>query len=122
MATDKEFMDFIVDQVGNAGCISYRKMFGEYVLYCDGKAVALVCDNLLYVKPTKGGRAFIGNVVEASAYPGAKMSFSLRIKSMTVYARIPTSQSLYVPMSALTASASFYSLARGIACFSPMWA
>ena len=50
-------------------------MFGEYAIYCDEKVVALICDNRLYVKPTAGGKAFIDNVVEAPAYPGAKMSY-----------------------------------------------
>jgi TfoX/Sxy family transcriptional regulator of competence genes len=75
MASDKSFVDFVVDQIENAGQITYKKMFGEYALYCDGKVIALVCDNRLLVKPTEAGRSFIGNVVEASAYTGAKLSF-----------------------------------------------
>ena len=75
MASDKSFVEFIVDQIDNAGQITFKKMFGEYALYCDGKVVALVCDNRLFVKPTMGGRAFIGDVVEAPAYTGAKPSF-----------------------------------------------
>lgn len=50
-------------------------MFGGCTLYLDGKVVALVCDDQLFVKPTSAGRAFIGKVVEAPAYPGAKNSF-----------------------------------------------
>ncbi|MCX6250182.1 MAG: TfoX/Sxy family protein [Bacteroidetes bacterium] len=75
MASDKSFVDFIVDQIENAGQITYKKMFGEYALYCEGKVVALVCDNQLFVKPTISGRAFIGNVIEAPPYVGAKTSF-----------------------------------------------
>jgi TfoX/Sxy family transcriptional regulator of competence genes len=75
MASDQEFVDFIVDQLENAGDITSRKMFGEYVIYCDGKVTALVCDNQLFVKPTEAGRSFIGEVVEAPPYPGAKTSF-----------------------------------------------
>ncbi len=75
MASDQNFVEFIVGQIENAGLITYRKMFGEYAIYSDGKVVALVCDNQLFVKPTTGGRAFIGHVVEAPPYPGAKPSF-----------------------------------------------
>ncbi|MFZ4523656.1 MAG: TfoX/Sxy family protein [Bacteroidales bacterium] len=75
MASDQSFIEFIADQIENVGQITYKKMFGEYALYCEGKVVALVCDNRLFVKPTEGGRAFIGDVVEAPAYPGAKPSF-----------------------------------------------
>ena len=75
MASDQSFVEFIVDQMGNDGHVSQRKMFGEYALYCDGKVVALICDNQLFVKPTEGGRAYIGNIVEAAPYPGAKLYF-----------------------------------------------
>lgn len=75
MASDQGFVDFIVDQLKNAGRVAYRKMFGEYALYCDGKVVALICDDQLFVKPTEGGRSFIGEPVEAPPYPGAKQYF-----------------------------------------------
>lgn len=75
MASDQEFVDFIVDQIQGAGLITFRKMFGEYAIYCNGKVVALVCDNQLFVKQSEAGRKYIGEVVEAPAYPGAKMSF-----------------------------------------------
>lgn len=75
MASDKTFLDFLVDQINGAGGITYKAMFGEYGLYADGKLFALVCDNKLFVKPTVAGRAFIGTVVEAPPYPGAKPSF-----------------------------------------------
>ena len=80
MSSDKDFIEFLTDQINNAGIITYRKMFGEYALYSNGKVVALVCDNQLFVKPTEGGRAFIGDVVEAPAYPGAKLSFLIEDK------------------------------------------
>ena len=75
MASDKNFLDFIVDQIENAGHITYIHMFGEYGIYSDGKIFALVCDNKLFIKPTDAGREFIKNPVEAPAYPGAKLSF-----------------------------------------------
>ncbi len=75
MASDKGFVEFVSGQIENAGVITYKKMFGEYALYSNGKVVALICDDQLFVKPTEGGRAFIGNVTEAPPFPGAKMSF-----------------------------------------------
>ena len=75
MASDQSFVEFIVDQIENDGLITFKKMFGEYALYCEGKVVALVCDNQLFIKPTEGGRAFIGHVVEAPPFTGAKLSF-----------------------------------------------
>jgi TfoX/Sxy family transcriptional regulator of competence genes len=80
MASDIDLVQFIVDQIENAGIVTYKKMFGEYGIWVDGKIVALICDNQLFVKPTEGGRSFIGNVVEAPPYPGAKMSFLIEDK------------------------------------------
>ena len=75
MASDQEFVDFIVDQIENAGEITAKKMFGEYGIWSDGKIFALICDNKLFIKPTESGRAFIKDIVEAPPYPGAKPSF-----------------------------------------------
>ena len=75
MGSDLSFVQFVVDQIDYSDEISYRKMFGEYAIYYKGKVVALVCDNRLFVKPTESGRLFIGDVVEAPPYPGAKPSF-----------------------------------------------
>jgi len=75
MASDQEFVDFVLDQLKGVGGITSKKMFGEYALYCEGKIVVLVCDNQLFIKPTEAGRSFIGDVVEAPPYPGAKPSF-----------------------------------------------
>ena len=78
MATDPDFVKFIADQIDDTCEISYRKMFGEYALYSRGKVVALVCDDQLFVKPTVAGKSFIGDVVEAPPYPGAKLSFLIQ--------------------------------------------
>jgi TfoX/Sxy family transcriptional regulator of competence genes len=75
MGSDKEFVDFILDQTADSLPITARKMFGEYGLYAGGKMIALVCDNRLLVKPTPGGREFIGEVNEVPPYPGAKPCF-----------------------------------------------
>jgi len=75
MASDPAFVEYVCDQMGAAGSITSRKMFGDYAIYCEGKVVALVCDNQLFVKPTVDGRAFIEHVVEAPPYPGAKDHF-----------------------------------------------
>lgn len=80
MASDQNFVDFVIDQIQNAGEISAKKMFGEYGIYSDGKIFGVICDNKLFVKPTNAGRAFIENVVEAPAYPGAKPSFLIEEK------------------------------------------
>lgn len=80
MASDLSYVQFIVDQIENAGEITYRNMFGEYIIYSGNKVVALVCDNKLFLKPTAGGRSLIGDVVEAPPYPGAKLCYLIEEK------------------------------------------
>lgn len=75
MASDQNYVDFILDQIENAGEIIAKKMFGEYGIYSDGKLFGLICDNKLFIKPTDAGRAYIEDLVEAPPYPGAKLSF-----------------------------------------------
>ena len=52
--------------------LSARKMFGEYALYLDGKVVALVCDDQLFLKATPGAQAALPDCPTAPPYPGAK--------------------------------------------------
>ena len=80
MASDQAYVDFVVDQIENAGEITARKMFGEYGVFSNGKIFALICDNKLFVKPTEAGRDFIEDLAEAPPYPGAKLSFLIEDK------------------------------------------
>ncbi len=75
MASDQSFVDYVTGQMAGAGDIIAKKMFGEYGLYANGIFFGVICDNKLFVKPTAGGRQFIGEVVEAPPYEGAKNSF-----------------------------------------------
>lgn len=75
MATQDSIAEYLAEQVSGAGAVRIRKMFGEYALYCDDKVVALICDNRLFVKPTAGGAAYVGNVEKAQAYPGSSLFF-----------------------------------------------
>ncbi len=75
MAESQEFIDYVVDQIHDAGAIRFRHMFGGCTLYSNDKVVALICDGQVFVKPTEAGREFIGSPTEAPAYPGAKDSF-----------------------------------------------
>ncbi|HHF7365166.1 TPA: GNAT family N-acetyltransferase [Legionella bozemanae] len=71
MASKEDTVFLILDQIKDAGSISAKKMFGEYAIYCNNKVVALVCDDMFFVKPTVSGKSFLGEVDEQSPYPGA---------------------------------------------------
>ena len=71
MASQQGTVDFLLDQLAGAGGVSAKKMFGEYGLYCDGKMFAIVADDMLLIKPTEVGRAWItaqGALQEAPPY------------------------------------------------------
>ena len=75
MVSDLNFVEYVHDQINGAGQVYFKKMFGEYAIYCNEKVVALVCDNQLFVKPTDAGRSTVGSVQEAPPYKGAKLHF-----------------------------------------------
>lgn len=75
MASNPDFVQYIVDQCSGAGEIVARKMFGDYCVYCWGKPFGLVCDNMLYIKPTDAGRMLLRTEDMRSPYPGAKPHF-----------------------------------------------
>ncbi len=77
MASKPHVADYVTDQIRGAGQVRSHKMFGEYAIYCNERVVALLCDDQLYVRPTEGGRAFIGEAKEAPPYPGAKPHFQV---------------------------------------------
>jgi len=80
MASDPSFVEFVVDQFDKDCAITYKKMFGEYGLYSDGKFFGMICDDRFFVKQTEEGREYIGNVVEAPPYPGAKLALLIEDK------------------------------------------
>lgn len=76
MATDAVTIDLLLERLGTRGA-SYttRRMFGEYCLYREGLPVALICDDILFVKDTAEGREEVarGCLVEfGPPYPGAR--------------------------------------------------
>ena len=72
MSTARSIVDLIVEKTAGAGTVHARAMFGEYGFYCDGKIVALICDDRLFLKPTDAGHALLPEAEMAPPYPGAK--------------------------------------------------
>ena len=72
MASSKEYLDFILDQLSELEDISYRAMMGEYILYYKGKIVGGIYDDRLLVKPVKSAIAYMPNAGYELPYDGAK--------------------------------------------------
>ena len=72
MATKKEYLNFILEQLSELDNISYRAMMGEYIIYYQGKIVGGIYDNRFLVKPTKSAKAFMPDALFELPYEGAK--------------------------------------------------
>lgn len=72
MATSAATAAHVLDALAGAGDVRVRKMFGEYAVYLDGKVVALICDDQLFVKPTPGALRLASDAVLAVPYPGMR--------------------------------------------------
>ena len=72
MATDKEYLDYILEQLAGMQGVTARAMMGEYVLYVDGKVVGGLYDDRLLVKPTPSAKEMMPQALMERPYPGAK--------------------------------------------------
>ena len=72
MASSMDYVEYACDQMSDAGQIVYKKMFGEYAIYCDGKCFGLICNNQVFINLTKGGNLVLPNATMAVPYDGAK--------------------------------------------------
>lgn len=72
MASRKEYLDFILEQLSELDDISYRAMMGEYILYYRGKIVGGIYDDRLLVKPVKSAIDYMSSIEYEYPYKGAK--------------------------------------------------
>lgn len=72
MASSKEYLDFILEQLSEMEDITYRKMMGEYILYYKGRIFGGIYDDRFLIKPVKTAVAMIANPIYESPYDGAK--------------------------------------------------
>ena len=72
MASSKDYVQFILDQLSDLPEISYRQMMWEYILYFHWKIVGWIYDNRLLLKPTKKVKNLVNNLEMQIPYPWAK--------------------------------------------------
>ena len=72
MASSKEYLDFILEQLSELEDVSYRAMMGEYIVYYRGKVVGGIYDDRFLVKPTKSAVEMMPNADTKLPYDGAK--------------------------------------------------
>lgn len=72
MASSKEYLQFILEQLSGLEGITYRAMMGEFILYYRGKIVGGIYDNRLLVKPIQSAIAYLPKAIYEVPYAGAK--------------------------------------------------
>ena len=72
MASTKDYLDYVLEQLGDVQELSYRAMMGEYILYVRGKVFGGIYDNRLLLKPTKSAREMLPDAPMELPYEGAK--------------------------------------------------
>ena len=72
MASSKEYLDFILEQLSGLDDISYRAMMGEYIIYYRGKIVGGIYDDRFLVNPTKAAVTMMPEADTELPYEGAK--------------------------------------------------
>lgn len=72
MASSKEYLDFIMEQLSELEDVSYKAMMDEYIIYYHRKVVGGIYDDRFLVKPTKSAAAMMPNADRELPYEGAK--------------------------------------------------
>ena len=72
MASSKEYLEYILDQLSDLDDISYRAMMGEYIIYYRGKIVGGIYDDRFLVKPVKAAMTMMPDADMEVPYEGAK--------------------------------------------------
>ena len=81
MATSVDFTEYVCEQIADTGIVTYKKMFGEYMVYVNAKPILLVCDNTVYVKMLDEVKNIMQNTKMGSPYKGAKPHYILDIEN-----------------------------------------
>ena len=88
MATSKEYMEYVCEQLRDIDGVTYKKMFGEYMVYVHEKAVLLVCDNTVLVKEVPELAELMRDAPEGYPYDGAKLHYLLDIEDRELTSRV----------------------------------
>lgn len=80
MATSKEYLDFVLDQLHDYSGLRYRKMFGEYMVYQNDKPILLLCDDTVFVKKLPELESLMDCAATGYPYANAKEYYILDIE------------------------------------------
>ena len=72
MASSREYLDFVLEQLSELDGVSYRAMMGEYIIYYQGKVIGGIYDDRFLVKQTQSAKKLMPEAVLEIPYDGAK--------------------------------------------------
>ncbi|MBL9128587.1 MAG: TfoX/Sxy family protein [Verrucomicrobiales bacterium] len=90
MATRADVVRFILEKLGSSGRFEAKPMFGEYGLYADGRFVAVICDDQLYVKIVPQSAPLAARCDQDAPYPGAKPHYLVEESLVSRLTELPS--------------------------------
>lgn len=97
MATDLSYIQFVVEQLHGEN-VTYKKMFGEYMVYADGKPIFTVCDNTVFVKEIKELEDIMSEADKGYPYEGAKECYILDIENAGLVEKVAAVLKEVIPL------------------------
>lgn len=88
MGTTKEYIQFVAEQLDNVSGVTYKKMFGEYLVYVNDKPILLVCDNCVMVKEVPEFEKIMKDAPRNFPYDGAKEHYILDIENRELTSKV----------------------------------
>ena len=73
MPTSDSRISFLTDQLGGAGEVRMKKMFGEFGVYLDEVFIGVVCDDQLFLKVTPGGKCWSARGISRPPTPAPNL-------------------------------------------------
>ena len=98
MASDIDFVNYVMNQINGVGTISFKKMFGEYMVYVNQKPIILICDNTAFVKKLDCVKELLK--IEETGYPykGAKEHYILDVDNGKLLKNIVNALEKVIPI------------------------
>lgn len=84
LGASKEYIQFVLEQLDGIDGVTYKKMFGEYLVYVESKPILLVCDNCVMVKKAPELAEVMKDAPEGFPYDGAKIHYILDIENRSL--------------------------------------
>ena len=72
MASSRDYLEYVLEQLSEVDAVRYRPMMGEYLIYCRNKLVGGVYDDRFLVKPTRSALSLLPDAPREEPYPGGK--------------------------------------------------